>query len=132
MDTAKLRLAAGAVAAVFGIVGLSALACATALALEPALGMTVSVALVGATLFVIAAGCLFFVTRPDKSTEDEVDKIGELTAEALADLPFDTVKALIEKRPMASLAIAVTTGYALSKDPERAAKNLSRVMTGLM
>lgn len=132
MDTTKLRLAAGAGAAIFGVVGLSILSIAIALALQPQLGLVVSLGVVGGALFLIAVTMMFILARPDQSTEEEMEKVEELAAETLADLPFDTVKAIIEKRPMASLAIAATTGYAMSKDPERAIRNLRRVVTGLL
>lgn len=132
MDTAKLRLVAGAVAAIFGIVGVSALCLAATLALEPVVGQVEALLVVGGGLFLIAAACLFILTRPDTATEEEVEKIGSLTADALADLPFDAVKSLIEKRPMACLAIAATTGYTMSKNPEEATRNLRRAVTGLI
>jgi len=131
MDTAKLRLAAAAVTAIAGIVGVSTLVVAGVLALEPRFGLALSATLVGAGLCLVAVASLLFVTQPDTPTEKEISAIESLTAEALADLPFDTVKAIIEKRPMASLAIAATTGYTLSRDPESAVRNLKRAMAGL-
>lgn len=132
MDKAKLRFAAGAGAAIFGVVGVSVLSIGAALALEPRHGLVVSLGAVGGVLFLVAAAMLFILTRPDQSTEKEMEKVEELAAETLADLPFETVKAIIEKRPIASLAIAATTGYAMSKDPERTTRNLRRAVTGLL
>ena len=132
IDSAKLRFIAGAGAALFGLVGVCALGVAAVLALEPVTGMVVAAALVGSLLSLLAVICLILLARPETTAEEEMAKIEHLTAEALADLPFDTVKALIEKRPMACLAIAATTGYTLSRDPEAAARNLRRAVSGLL
>lgn len=132
IDSAKLRFLAGAGAALFGFVGVCALGVAAALALAPYVGVAEAAALVGGLLSLLAVICLILLARPSTSAEEEMAKIETLTAEALADLPFDTLKALIEKRPMASLAIAATTGYTLSRDPEAAAQNLRRAVSGLL
>lgn len=132
MSSAKFRLAAAGGAGLFGIVGVAAIGISLALALVPVIGPVAATGLVGGVFFLLSAICLVIVADPDATTEEEVSRLETLTAEALADLPFDTMKAVIEKRPIASLAIAATTGYALSKDPENAARHLRRAMTGLM
>lgn len=132
MDTGKLRLAAGAGAAVFGVVGTAVLAVGLVLALSGPFGLTGASFCVGGVLFIAAIACLFFITRPDRTAEEDVSKIETLTAEALADLPFETLKALIEKRPMAAMMLAATTGYGLSRDPEAALANFRKAVTGLM
>lgn len=132
MDGAKLRLIAGASAGVFAVVGVSAFSVGAALALETVVGLVGALCIVGGVLLCLTALSVFVVARPEMSIEEEVSTIEGLTAEALADLPFDTVKAMIEKRPMASLAVAATTGYAMSRDPGKAASHLRRAVTGLL
>lgn len=132
MDEAKLRLLAGAGAAIFGLVGVGCLAVAAVYALEPVFGDLGAVVIAGLALSLIAVGLALLMSRPDTSSVEDVAEIEALTAEALADLPFDTVRAMIDKRPIASLAIAATTGYALSRDPQAAAEHVKRAVTTLM
>lgn len=132
MNTGKLRVIAGACAAIFGVVGTGVLSVGLVVVFAEVIGLVAAIFTAGAILFVLAGLCLFILARPDKSAEAEISRMESLTAEALADLPFDTLKALIEKRPVASLALAATTGYGLSRNPEAAVKNFQRVVMGLI
>ena len=53
-------------------------------------------------------------------------------AALLADLPFDAMKSIIEKRPLTVAALALIAGYSLVRDPAGAARHAQRFMLGLL
>ena len=131
MDATKLRIVAGVGAAILGIAAVGVLSAGAVFALAPTMGTAAAAGVVGAALLVLAGICLIAVARPDVTTEEEVEEIEKMTADALADLPFETVKALVEQRPVASIAVAMATGFALSRDPGGAVRHLRRALTWL-
>lgn len=132
MDTTKLRVAAGAGAIFFGIAGVISLTVAGVIALATVIGVVWS-SVTAAVVFIAAACiCLYIFLEPEKATSEEVDEIEDATADALADLPFDTVKAIIQKRPLTSVGLALVAGYAASRDPESTARHAQRLILGLI
>ncbi|MBU2082971.1 MAG: hypothetical protein KKB75_03955 [Alphaproteobacteria bacterium] len=132
MDTTKLRLFAAVAGIVFGLGGVFALAVALTLALAIYLG-TVGATFTVAALFLSAACiCLFLFLQPNRSSADELDDIEDATADALADLPFDALKSIVEKRPLTVAALALVAGYSVVKDPAAVARHAQRFMVGLI
>ena len=70
--------------------------------------------------------------KPGKSTEEELDQFEHATADMLAELPFDTIAALVEKRPVAAATIAMAAGYFIVANPEQASKGLQKLIDELM
>lgn len=132
MDPAKLRLFAGIGGALFGFAGIVALLVAAAIALAPLIGSALSVVVVGIIFFAIGCMLIAFFLKPMKSAADELDQLESATAEAFADLPLDTMKAIIVKHPIATTAIAGVVGYGLMKDPGTTGKMLQRTLLGLL
>ena len=86
-----------------------------------------------AALFLSAACiCLFLFLQPNRSSADELDDIEDATADALADLPFDALKSIVEKRPLTVAALALLAGYSVVKDPAAVARHAQRFMVGLI
>lgn len=132
MDPAKLRLFAGIGGALFGFAGIVALLVAAAIALAPFIGSALSVVIVGVVFFGIGCTLLAVFLKPMKSTADELEQLESATAEAFAELPLDTLKAIIVKRPIATTAIAGLVGYGLMRDPGTTGKMLQRTLLGLL
>lgn len=132
MDKAKLRLLAGVSGGVFGFAGILALSAGVTLLLSQWMPMWVAGFSTGGVLFVIAAVCLVFFLDLFKSSEEELDQFEDATADMLADLPFDTIKAIVEKRPLTAIGVAALAGYAATSDPDRAVKNAERFVMGLL
>lgn len=132
MDKAKLRLLAGVSGAVFGFAGILALSAAFTLILSQWMPMWAAGLTTGGVLFLVAALCVLFFLDIFKSSEEELDQFEDATADMLADLPFDTIKAIVEKRPLTTLGIAALAGYAATSDPDRAMKNAERLVLGLL
>ena len=132
MDKAKLRLLAGVSGGVFGFAGILALSAGVAMLLSHWMPLWVAGFATGGALFVVAAVCIFFFLDIFKSAEEELDQFEDATADMLADLPFDTIKAIVEKRPLTALGVAALAGYAATSDPDRTMKNAERLVMGLL
>lgn len=132
MDATKLRLFAAIVGVLFGLGGTLALFVASTLALAEVIGMTAATFVVAAVALTLAAICLFIFLQPFRSVEAEVDEMEEATAEALADLPFDTVRNLIQQRPITATAIALALGYSLIRNPQAAQRQVERFFFSML
>lgn len=132
MDVAKLRIIAGAGAVFFGFAGVTTLTIACVIALIPVIGLLLSTVAVASILLFIACICIVVFLKPGKSTEEELDQFEHATADMLAELPFDTIAALVEKRPLAAATIAAAAGYFIVSNPEQASKGLQKLIDELM
>lgn len=128
MDTTKLRLVAGAGAAFFGFAGLSAFSVAAVIALVPLIGLLWASFAVASTLTAIALICVVIFLRPSERTEEEIEDFENATADFLADLPFDTVASLVERRPISAATIALAAGYMIVSHPDKTAKGLQKLI----
>jgi uncharacterized membrane protein len=132
MDAAKLRLSLAVGGAMFGFAGILVLAIAGSLALANMLPIEIAVLIVGMVLFAIGAIAIFFGLKVLKSAEKELDQLEEATADALADLPFDTIKSMVEKRPLAITGLAAMIGYSMADDPGATGRTLQRTILGII
>lgn len=132
MDTTKLRLLAAVAGIVFGLGGVFALAVALTLALATVIGLVGACFTVAALMMSAACACLYMFLQPARSSGDELDTIEDATADALADLPFDTLKSIVEKRPLTVAALALVAGYSVARDPAGMARHAQRFMVGLL
>lgn len=133
MDPAKRRLFAGIGGALFGFTGIVAMLVSLSLYLTPILGAAFSALVSGGVFVLISAGLLFVFLKPSKSAQAELDQLEDATADALADLPFDTLKNMVEKHPLAMTGLAAFIGYSLaSDDNEMGSKTLQRMMFGFL
>lgn len=132
MDRAKMRLIVGGAAALFGVAGAVTLAAALAIALTPSLGPVWSVVVSAALMLGAGAGCIIYALQPDDPIEADIAAAEESAAAALSELPFDTLKALVDKHPVAALSVAMMAGYALRRDPGATVDGLRRVATSLL
>ena len=123
---------AGAGGALIGFVGILAMSAAMILGLSEFIGMTASALVVGFIYIALAVIGIQFFIAPFKSSDEEIDQLEHATADALADLPFDTIKALVEKRPFTAISVAALAGYAATRDPDNAIKNAERMFMGFL
>lgn len=132
METAKLRFFAGIGGALFGFAGLVALMIALVIGLSSVFGWAWAT-LIAAVLFLGAAcACLFVFLQPQTTAREEIDSIGDATADVLADLPMDAIKAMVEKRPIFVTGLAAVIGYGLARDPSATGKTLQRTLLSLL
>ncbi|WP_084418407.1 hypothetical protein [Henriciella litoralis] len=132
MDVAKLRIIAGAGAVFFGFAGTTALTIAGVLALIPVMGLLWATVTVACILMAIACICTVVFLKPGKSTEEELDQFENATADMLAELPFDTIASLVEKRPIAAATMALAAGYFVVSNPDQAVKGLQKIIDELI
>jgi len=132
MDATKLRLFAAVAGIVCGFGGMFALSVAGVLALSSVIGLTAACFTVAAILVSIAALMLYIFLLPYRKSSEEIDDLEETTANALADLPFDTLKSLVQKYPVSVSAGALLLGYTLVRDPKTATRHAQRLLLGLL
>lgn len=132
MDIAKLRIIAGAGAAFFGFAGTCGLAVASVFALAPIMGWAWAAFTVSCLLFALGLICVVVFLKPGKPTEVELDQFENATAEMLAELPFDTIASLVEKRPIAASAMALAAGYLVVSNPQGVSKGLQKLAEELI
>lgn len=132
MDVAKLRIVASVGAAFFGFIGTSALCVAGALALAPVIGLMWATFTMACLMLTLGCICAVIFIKPGKSTEEELDQFENATADMLAELPFDTIASLVEKRPLAAATAALAVGYFIVSNPEQAAKGLQKLADELI
>lgn len=132
MDKAKLRLLAALGGTLFAFAGALILSFAAVIVLTPVLGQAWATVAVGLVFLALACACLYYFLLPYKASEAEVHQAEEMAAAALADLPFDTVQAIVRRHPVSALTIALAAGYIVVRDPENASRGLRRVLSGLL
>lgn len=132
MDTTKLRLIAGAGATFFGLAGITAFTIAAVIALVPLIGLLWATLAVASVLMAIALVCVVIFLRPGEPASEELEDFENATADFLAELPFDTVASLVERRPMAAATMALAAGYLVVSHPEQTAKGLQKLVDELI
>ncbi len=132
MDVAKLRIIAGVGAAFFGLAGITALTVAGVIALIPLIGLLWATATAAFILLAAAFVCTFVFLKPGKSTEEELDQFENATADMLAELPFDAIAAIVEKRPVAAATMALAAGYFVVSNPDKAVQGLQKLIDELI
>lgn len=132
MDRTKIRVFAGAAGVLFGFTGLVALSVALIIVLSETMGTALAVTSVA--LVFVGLGCagLYVFLLPHRPSEDELESLEEAGADALADLPIDTLKSFVSKRPIAATSAAVMLGYTMMQDPGNAGKQAQRMFLGLL
>lgn len=131
MDKVTLRIVGGIIGALFALASVLLLSAAATLALAPVIGYMYAALTVGIILLLLSGAGIYFTMMPLVETVTDVEEIEEATADVLADLPFETVNSIVEKRPLTSVGIAAIAGYSITKDPHNATKNAERLLMGL-
>ena len=132
MDHTKLRFLAAVVGLLLGLVGTSALFVAATLALAGLVGLTAAAFIVAGSGIVLAGISLFVFLEPFRSMEEEVEDVEDVTAETLADLPFDAIRSFVERRPLTTTALAMALGYSVVRHPQAAQRQAERFILSML
>lgn len=132
MDSAKLRIFAAVGGALVGFAGVITLAAALALGLREWMDDVTATLVAGVALLAFAAAFFLLALRPQKSTASEVDDMEDVASHALAELPFDTLRTVVEQRPLAALGVAAMLGYTVMSDTEGALRDARKIVTGML
>ncbi len=132
MDATKGRLLAAAAGIVCGFCGILALTAAGILALSSVIGLTAACFLVSSIFMLVAVIMMYIFLMPYRASTEEIEDLEETTAGALADLPFDTVKKLVEKYPVSVTAGAMLLGYTMIRDPKTATRHAQRFLLSIL
>lgn len=115
-----------------GFAGILFVSGSLAVFLASVLGWGFAILFVGVLLMTGACLGIAYFAEPFQDLEEEIDELEAATADALADLPFDTMKSIVDKRPLTAVSVAALIGYSAANDPSNAAKNAQRMMFGLL
>ncbi|MEM6649774.1 MAG: hypothetical protein AAF603_05935 [Pseudomonadota bacterium] len=118
--------------ALFGFSGIIALSAALTVLLAESLGTVGAITTVAVIFLTIACGCLYFFLLPHRPIDEEVEKIEDVGANAISQLPMDTLKHFVKNQPLTSAAIALTAGYCLIRDPDGATKHAQKLLFKLL
>jgi hypothetical protein len=132
MDPAKLRIVLAVGGTMFGFAGILVLAVASALVLQLFMPLGAAAAITGGAWLLLGGALIFAGAKLLKPAEKELDQLEEATADALADLPFETLKSMVEKRPLAITSLAAFVGYSMVDDPGTAGRTLQRTILGII
>lgn len=132
MDHTKLRLIAAAAGLLLGLGGVLAMFVAATLGLAEVVGLPWAAFTVATAGLVLAGLCMFVCLEPFRSMDEEVDDVEEEVAEALADLPFDTIRTIIQRRPLTMITIALIFGYSLIRNPHAAQRQVERFILSVI
>ena len=132
MDPAKLRIVLAVGGAMFGFAGILVLAVASALILQMFMPLAIAATITGGSLLIFGGALIFTGAKLLKPAEKELDQLEEATADVLADLPFETLKSMVEKRPLALTGLAAFVGYSMADDPGSAGRTLQRTILGII
>lgn len=132
VDETKLRVFAAAVGAVLALGGVLALFVAITISLAQVMGLAAAAFTVAGVGLLLAAVCLFFCLQPFRSMEEEVDGVEEATADALADLPLDTLRSFVERKPLTTTALAMALGYSVIRHPHTAQRHAERFIMSML
>lgn len=128
MDNTKGRLFAGGAAVLFGLAGVACLGIAVVVGLAAVMGLGAASVVAGCVFLAIGACCAAVFLIPAKAMKEEVSDIEETAAGALADLPFDTLRALIEKRPLTTALGAGFVAYMIIREPRETVRTAQRLL----
>lgn len=132
MDATKLRLFAAGIGIICGIAAVFALSAAGAIALSSVMGWAAAVFTIALILVAITMLMIYLFLQPYRTSSEEIEDLEETTANALADLPFDTLKSIAQKYPLTTSAGAMLLGYTLIRDPQSASRHAQRLIMGLL
>lgn len=129
MDAAKFRILAGIAGVLLALAGVVGLGVACVLALSLAVGPIWGSLIFGLVALLLAGAGMYFFLLPNRPTARELDDLEEVTAKAIVDLPFATVRAMFDRQPLLAVAAAALAGYSLTRDPEEAVRHAQRLLS---
>ncbi len=123
---------AAAAGLLLGLGGVATLVVALTMALAQIIGPVAACFAIATLMLSGMLASLVFCLQPYRTVRKEMENMEESTAEALADLPFDTLRALVERRPLTVTAIAMFMGYTAMRDPHAAQRHAERFLMDLI
>lgn len=129
MHSPKIRIMAGLAGVLFALAGVVGIGVACVLGLSQLLGPVWGALIFGVLALAAAGAALYFFILPNRSTEDELDDLEDVTAKAIVDLPFATLRAVLERQPLVAVALAGLAGYSLTREPEEAVRHAQRLLS---
>lgn len=105
---------------------------ASTLALANWVGLANAAFIVAGAGILVSAICFVICLRPFRPIEDEVSDAESAAADALADLPIDTVRSFVERRPLTTTALAMAVGYSVVRHPHTVQRHAERYILSLL
>lgn len=137
MDSAKIRVLAGVGGVLLGFAAIVSIVLAVGIALAGIIGMAWAAVICSLILGALACGAVYLFVQPEHThatalaTSDQ-DKRNDNVQDALLDIPTQALIDIVDKRPLASVAVSLAAGFLIMEQPEAVRKQMQRLLAGLL
>lgn len=137
MDSAKIRVLAGVGGALLGFAAIGAIVLALGIALSGVVGAAWASLICALVLGAMSCGAVYIFVQPEHTHETSLsdpraeDK-HEAIQDALVDIPFQAIIDIVDKRPLASVAVSLAAGFLIMEQPETVRKQAQKLLAGLL
>lgn len=137
MDSAKIRVLAGVGGVLLGFAAIASIVLALGIALSGVVGAAWAAVICALVLGALACAGVYFFIQPENTHETAVTHASSASAQdavrdALVDMPMQALVDIVDKRPLASVAVSVAAGFLVMEQPEAVRKQLQRALSGLI
>lgn len=137
MDSAKIRVLAGVGGVLLGFAAIGAIVLALGIALAGVFGAAWAAVICALVLGALACGGIYVFVQPEHTHETALadpaaEERHETVQDALVDIPMQALVDIIDKRPLASVAVSLAAGFLIMEQPEAVRKQMQRLVAGLL
>lgn len=137
MDSAKFRLLAGVGGVLLGFAAIVSIVLALGIALSGIIGVAWAALVCSFVLGALACAGFYFFVQPEHTHETALtssvsEERHDAAQDALFDMPVQALVDIVDKRPLASVAISLAAGFMIMEQPEAVRKQIQKMIAGLI
>lgn len=137
MDSAKIRVLAGVGGVLLGFAAIASIVLALGIALAGIFGAAWAALICALVLGALACAGVYFFIQPEHTHDGAVTQAAAATKhdsvqDALVDIPFQALVDIVDKRPLASVAVSLAAGFLIMEQPEQVRKQVQRILATLL
>lgn len=137
MDSAKIRVLAGVGGVLLGFAAIASIVLALGIALSSVVGAAWAALICALVLGALACAGVYLFVQPEQTHETALAHSfptsgQDAIQDALVDMPMQALVDIVDKRPLASVAVSVAAGFLVMEQPEAVRKQLRRALSGLI
>ncbi len=137
MDSAKIRVLAGVGGVLLGFAAVASIVLALGIALAGIFGAAWAAVICALILGALACGGVYVFVQPDHTHETalsdpKAEDRQDAVQDALVDIPMQALVDIVDKRPLASVAVSLAAGFLIMEQPDAVRKQLQRLVAGLI
>ena len=136
MDSAKIRVLAGVGGVLLGFAAIASIVLALGIALAGVFGPAWAALICALVLGALSCAGVYFFIQPehhhDRVLTQAAETKHEAAQDALIDMPFQALVDIVDKRPLASVAVSLAAGFLIMEQPEQVRKQVQRILSDLL